>query len=84
MRTSRNGKPAEWTETELREYNEIVAPYLKERGHTALTSNRFYPRPYRNEYDRGSTDQGFATSVALEAGGHDVIRTIFSPNEADR
>ena len=57
-----NGKPELWTLPMWELWNEHVAPLFKE-GETCSTANYYTPRPYRNEYDRGSNKEGFVYVV---------------------
>lgn len=60
MQTSINGKEAEWS-PEIRALWNATADG---RPHGKLISaNYFTPRPYRNEYDQGSRDEGFTYTV---------------------
>jgi hypothetical protein len=67
MITRINGRPAEWTD-EIRAKWEAAQPDVeraiaahntKNQGETVTDCNYFTTRPYRNEYDRGSGDEGF-------------------------
>ena len=61
-RTMIRGQLAEWTEDILAKWRERVAPLFKE-GETCSDANYFTPRPWRNEYDRGSDKEGFVYTV---------------------
>lgn len=64
FRTSINGKPAEW-EPWLWIYWEQCTPIAYPGTITQV--NYFTPRPYRHEYDRGSSKEGF--TYVIEHGG---------------
>ena len=60
MHTTINGKDAEWTPEIRAKWN--AATEGRPDG-TVSHSNYYTPRPYRNKYDRGSTDTGFCYIV---------------------
>lgn len=62
MNTSIRGQPDEWPEEVWKLWQEKVAPLFKE-GETCSSANYFTPRPYRNEYDRGSKEEGFVYTI---------------------
>lgn len=61
-RTAVSGKVAPWGPAELAEWRRRVAPLLQE-GETVEQANYFTPRPWRNEFDRGSDTFGFCYIV---------------------
>lgn len=64
--TTINAQPAPWP-AEIRAEWEQQWAMLRERNPDAeldrLSVNYFTPRPYRNEYDRGSMTRGFVATV---------------------
>ena len=67
MKESVNGARQTWTD-------EIRAKWVKAwRGHEddmalVTSANYFTPRPFRNEYDRGSRDEGFVYTLEQKVG----------------
>jgi hypothetical protein len=66
MRTTINGQDAEWSE-EIRAkwhtFADAADPKLM-RG-VVLSANYYTPRPYVDEYNRGSGEEGFVYSIKL-------------------
>lgn len=62
QRTMVNGKEATWTETTLKSWRLHVAPRFA-KGETCTDANAFFPRPYVDEYNRGSSKSGFVYTV---------------------
>ncbi len=59
IKTSINGKPAEWTEEIKAKWEAALANAKLTEGEVVTNCNYFTPRPWRNEYDRGSAEEGF-------------------------
>lgn len=87
--TSINGKEAAWSAVILKEFEDSVLDFATKQKKTEQdllpvqvtvdSANYFEPRPYRNEYDRGSDERGFMWTVRWP-GQHarDVVQTILS------
>lgn len=56
------GKECDWTEDILREWETRIMPRFK-NGDWCSTANYFAPRPYVDEYNRGSDYWGFTYVV---------------------
>ncbi len=62
MKTQINGKDADWTDEIQTKWDAVAEAEDAPEG-TVVSSNYFTPRPWRNEYDRGSPDEGFTYVV---------------------
>ena len=62
MRTTINANQADWTVQINEAWQERVTPLVAD-DESISTANYFTPRPYRNEYDRGSNKAGFVYTV---------------------
>lgn len=62
MRTLINAKDAAWTRAIQADWNAHVAPRFK-AGETCQSANYYTPRPYVDEYNRGSNSRGFVYVV---------------------
>jgi len=62
MKTSINGKAAEWPDEVKAKWDTIISDPGCPNG-KVTNANYFMPRPYRNEYDRGSEDEGFVYTI---------------------
>jgi hypothetical protein len=73
METTINGKPAEWTQAIKDLWEKLVVPRIG-KGETITTANYYSPRPFVDEYNRGSNKEGFVYVVhgtpEAECGGH--------------
>ena len=85
MQTLICGKPAEWTPEIWAKWEANKADYLAQNPHATIVERRvnyFTPRPYRNEYDHGSREEGFVftrtdlTSMFLGDVVMSVINTL--------
>jgi len=66
VRTSINGEPAEWPQR----LHDLFAQKVQFAANERCTSaNYFTARPYRNEYDTGSNEEGFVYTVNLSQVG---------------
>jgi hypothetical protein len=66
MQTTVNGKETDWTPEIWQKwytFADMADPKLS-RG-TVRHANYFTPRPYRNEYDRGSGEEGFVFTLTI-------------------
>lgn len=73
QKTSINGKPAEWN-AEIRElWALVVAAHFDKETRPTVSANYYTPRPYVDEYNRGSDRSGFVYVV-----GRDVCQHIFA------
>lgn len=62
MQTTVNGKPGEWDAATWKLWKTRVAPgFLPEES--CSTANYYTPRPYVDEYNRGSDKEGFVFIV---------------------
>jgi hypothetical protein len=61
-KTTVNGRPAAWGEDISKLWLAKVAVKFDE-GETCSTANYYTPRPWQNEYDRGSDKEGFVYVV---------------------
>ena len=73
MHESIRGEPSAWTPEIKAMWDERVVPSLEE-GQVVNRANYFTPRPWRNEYDRGSAEEGFVYTI-----GRSVYRTDWIP-----
>lgn len=62
MRQSISGKPAPWTPDIQAKWDKVISEPNMPDG-VVTHANYFTPRPYRNEYDRGSKDEGFVYTL---------------------
>ena len=62
MNTKINGKPDVWTDDILRLWHTHVCPKFAP-GETCSEANYFTPRPYVDEWNRGSNKAGFVYTV---------------------
>lgn len=74
------GQEAPWDEEIAAKWAAVVASDGFPEGRVTRV-NYFRPRPYRNEYDRGSKDEGFTYTVG-RWGAQRVFQTII--NKEDR
>ena len=80
MRTSINGLEADWTP-------DIQAKWEAARDESApdaaevVQANYFTPRPWRNEYDRGSPDEGFTYTVGRYPAQPSVWKVVINRDE---
>lgn len=68
MQTNVNGQRAEWSE-------ETWAAWRKEMEGSkldVLDANRFTPRPYQDEWSKGSREFGFVYTARLDSGRREV------------
>lgn len=63
LKTSINGKPAPWTREIWKLWSDKAATLPFRDGELVTDCNYHTPRPYRNEYDRGTTDEGFVYTI---------------------
>jgi hypothetical protein len=63
MQTSVSGEPSAWTADIWRKWNAVTAEPTMPEG-KVTSANYFTPRPYVNEYDRGSDKEGFVYTIA--------------------
>ncbi len=65
MRTSINGKPAEWTPAIWAKWHTFLDAVDPKHvvGVTVLDANYFVPRPRVDEYNRGSREEGFVYTI---------------------
>ena len=68
-RTMVNGKDAPWTPAIYAEFEARVGP-LMEDGERMLNANYYTPRPYVDQYNRGSDRYGFTYTL----NGHRVCQ----------
>lgn len=60
MKTSINGRPAEWPAAVQAKWDALIAAVLPiKNGDTVTNSNYFTPRPYQDQYAVGSREEGF-------------------------
>lgn len=79
LHTSINGQPAEWTQAIWQlwhTYVDVADPKFYEKYGRPTRGNYFTPRPYRNEYDRGSTTEGFTWTTFDKGGNPHVYQTL--------
>lgn len=62
VNTQVNGKPATWSEEVQAKWDAAMADEKAPEGEVT-SSNYFTPRPWRNEYDRGSVEGGFTYTI---------------------
>lgn len=67
MKTLVNAKPREWAAQTQSLWDEHVAP-LFEEGEWCRRANYYTPRPWMDEYNRGSDWEGFVYTV--QPGNH--------------
>jgi len=79
MRTTINNKPAEWTPEIEALWAEHVISKASE-GETITDANYHTPRPWRNEYDRGTDRHGFV--FVVQPGNHVCYWNEVKPQEA--
>jgi hypothetical protein len=73
MQTTINGQPAAWPATITGLWHTRVVPHLDPERPAPDTANFFEPRPWVDEYNRGSRMTGFVYTV-----GRDVYVTDWS------
>lgn len=61
-----NGEDKDWSFDAWDLWNEHVSPGFKQ-GEWCSTANYYTPKPWRNEYDRGSDKEGF--TFVVQPGG---------------
>lgn len=78
------GVDAPWDEEILKEWKDRVAPRFK-RGETCEAANFYRPRPWVDEYNRGSPYYGFTYTVCVadRVYGRDVAYVQWLPSEED-
>lgn len=69
MKTSVRGTPSAWSNEVWLLWEKRVLPLLEAEGSRCSAANYFTPRPWRNEYDRGSATEGFCCVLHLREGG---------------
>lgn len=76
MKTSINGEEAPWTDAIQAKWDEAMMNATGDHLDFAVatSANYFTPRPWRNEYDRGSREEGF-TYVVKRSVWQVIIRT---------
>lgn len=62
MRKTINAKPVEWPAEVEAKWEAFIGERL-EPGEVVTDCNYFTPRPWRNEYDRGSGKEGFVYTL---------------------
>ena len=62
LKTTVNGKESPWTVAIQAEWVKRVLPSLQNHHHVTA-ANYYTPRPYRDEYDRGSVAYGFTYTI---------------------
>lgn len=71
IETSINGKREEWSDRIWSKWDSVA----NERwGGEVISANYFTPRPYRNEYDRGSEEEGFTYTMRTHNHGIQVCQ----------
>jgi len=70
--TSINGKPATWTPEILEAWTKALQGI--DDPAPVTSANYFTPRPYRNEYDRGSDEYGFTYIRSQPNGNKEVYQ----------
>lgn len=76
MKRQINAKVAEWTPEIQAFWEEVISTHPDADHGPVLQANYFTPRPYRNEYDRGDTREGFTYTI-----GREVWQIHQEPNE---
>lgn len=62
MKTQINGKSASWSPGIAAFWNEVIKERIKP-GETITEVNYFSPRPYIDEYNKGSNKEGFVYTI---------------------
>lgn len=79
MKTLTNGVPAEWSDDIRAKWAEVV----KDASGPVVIANYFTPRPYRNAYDRGRSEEGFTyTAQACEDRHLKVFQVIINAGDS--
>ncbi len=66
MDTHINAQAAEWSPEIQAFWEEVISTHPDADHGPVLSANYFTPRPYRNEYDRGSNEEGFTYTIGRE------------------
>lgn len=74
MKTLINGREKKWT-LEIEEAWVTTGEENRPEGEV-IYANYFTPRPYRNEYDRGSTERGFTYILKSPTRGLQVMQVL--------
>lgn len=80
MRTMINGQEAQWTPEISKKFLEVEKSWKEfhgPEGWQVIDANYFTPRPYQDEYCRGSNDEGFTYTLK----GYYVWQTIINRKE---
>lgn len=75
-----NGTPAEWTPEIRAKWDALAEPAVSNEYGALVRADHpayFTPRPYRNEYDRGSDREGFTYTAYFER-GRDVCQVTIA------
>lgn len=63
MKTSTNGQPAEWTDEIKLKWKGATKTWPPDDVTHVTHANYFTPRPYVDEYNRGSKEEGFVYTL---------------------
>lgn len=63
MKTQINGKDADWSLMVRAKWDEAAASIPPRDGEVVTQCNYFTPRPFKDEYNRGSREEGFTYTI---------------------
>jgi hypothetical protein len=73
-RTTVNGVKAEWTDAIRAMWAQVVSMHFDGETRNVEDANYYTPRPYVDEYNRGSYDSGFVYTVGRDVFYHKMAR----------
>jgi hypothetical protein len=68
-----NGRDGVWPKRAEREWRKLTAAWKTEDVEACTRVNYFTPRPYRNEYNRGSEEEGFIYIIRGSVCYHHIL-----------